>query len=315
MVARVARIAKTLPAELWHIHDYYFLSAAKRWRRQSGKPVLYDVHEYYATYYSQKLPLPSALRNLIAHGLERYQVRAAKQLGAANVVTQKMAEPFKAAGVPVSVSPNFPMLAQFQTLPSVAFEARRWRVLHIGTLSREYGTELLVNLAARSLERNLPFEFNVITRYPSRDHREDFERLLTDASHPKNLHLLPPRPTHEMPALLATMGFGLSLLMPDGQNEAAVPSKNYEHAMAGLVNVVTARAAQRAFSEQNAVTVVGDVGMADAMLDQMMRMAEQSDSTGAALLVRAEAAKAKFTWEMGAAPGLGDQLRTLVARA
>jgi glycosyltransferase involved in cell wall biosynthesis len=314
MVRTVARIAAEKPAALWHIHDYYMLSEAKRWSRKVRRPVLYDVHEYYASYYSEKLPLPRFARRVAAAAIERYQVRAAKSLGAANVVTEMMAEPFRSAGVPVAVSPNYPMLAQFQGLPSTAFEARRWSVLHIGTLSREYGTELLVALAARSAERGLRFEFHIVSRFPSRDHEVDFRRLLDAASHPSNIVMLDARPTHEMPALLARMGFGLSLLMPDGQNESAIPSKNYEHAMAGLVNVVTMRKAQRAFSEMNAVTVSGDAGSVDAILDGMLRLAENPVETDADLRAKSAAAKESFTWERGVAPALAAQMRSLGIR-
>ncbi|UPL11293.1 glycosyltransferase family protein [Microbacterium sufflavum] len=312
MVNGVAREAAARLADAWHIHDYYFLRAAKRWQRHSGRAVLYDVHEYYADYYAGKLPVPAVVQRGVAWMLERYQVRSAKRLGAANVVTEKMAGPFREAGVAVSVSPNFPLLTQFESLPSRPFEDRRWSVLHIGTLSRGYGTELLVRLAARSAERDLPFTFHVLARYPSVEHQADFEGLLSEASNPPNVEVLPSRPSHEMPALLSRMGFGLSLLMPDGQNETAVPSKNYEHVMAGLVNVVTTRRAQREFSREHAVMVDGDPESCDDMLDAMLRLAEDAEATDAALREKAAAAKETFTWERGVAPGLAAQLRGLL---
>lgn len=314
MVGRVARAAEALGGEMWHIHDYYFLHAAKRWRRRSGKPVLYDVHEYYASYYAEKLPIPRRAQDAVAGMLERYQVRAARVLGGANVVTERMAESFRNGGVPVSVSPNYPMLSQFAELPSIAFPDRRWVVLHVGTLSRTYGTELLVDLARRSAERGLLFEFWVLGRYPSPEYEADFKRLIDAAGRPENLTILPTRPTHEMPELLSRAGFGLSLLMPDGQNEEAVPSKNYEHAMAGLVNVVTERRAQWDFSEANAVTVHGDSGLADSMLDQMMLLAQSPEVSDVELRRRAAEAKQQFTWELAVEPGLSAQLRRLVGK-
>ncbi|MBT2485001.1 MULTISPECIES: glycosyltransferase [unclassified Microbacterium] len=314
MVDRVAQAAAALQGTMWHIHDFYFLKVAKRWRRRSGNPVLYDVHEYYASYYAEKLPAPRQVQDFIARLLERYQVRSAKALGAANVVTERMASPFRQAGVPVSVSPNYPMLSQFGELPSARFEDRRWTVLHIGTLSRVYGTELLVDLASRSADRSLPFNFWILGRYPSQEHQADFERLLDAAGRPGNVTILPTRPTHEMPELLGGAGFGLSLLMPDGQNEEAVPSKNYEHAMAGLVNVVTERQAQWKFSDENAVTVHGDRGSADSVLDQMLRLAEDAQQTDNELRSRAAAAKERFTWERAVEPGLRAQLLRLAGR-
>lgn len=305
-VRLTSRLASEFDAEMWHIHDFYFLSQAKRWRKKTGKPVLYDVHEYYADYYSAKLPLPAAMRRQIARVLERYQVRAAGELGAANVVTEIMAEPFRAGGVPVAVSANYPVMAQFDGLPSVPFVERRWRVLHIGTLSAEYGTELLLDIVRRSAARELPFEFVAIGRFPSRDHKQAFESLYEAAGKPSNLRLISTRPTHEMPELLERAGFGLSLLAKGGQNEAAVPSKNYENVMAGLVAVVSDRRAQRAFAERYGVSVSSAGDGVDAILDQMMMLATHPDETEAALVNKAMAARDLFTWERAVEPGLRD---------
>ena len=94
-----------------------------------------------------------------------------------------------------------------------------------------------------------------------------------------------------------------------------MPSKNYEHAMAGLVNVVTNRAAQKRFSLANAVTVSGDSGMVDLILDDMLRFAEEPETTEAELVSKAAAAKRNFTWELGVEPGLNAQLLQLLGRA
>lgn len=311
MVPLVAKRASRLDACLWHIHDFYFLRAAKRWHRASGRSVLYDVHEYYASYYARKLRAPGITRRWLSDAIERYQVRSTRKFGAADVVAEKMAESFRAQSVPVSVSPNYPVLSQFGGLPSVPFESRRWRVLHIGTLTRDYGTQLLVQLASRSAERELPFSFDAMTRFPSPDHEKAFELLLADAGNPPNLRLISTRPTHEMPALLASAGFGLSLLMPSGQNDLAVPSKNYEYVMAGMVNVVTSRPAQRRFVDENAVAVFADDDEVDALLDQMMRLATDSDATNALLIERAKAARELFAWERAVEPDLREMLLRL----
>lgn len=311
LVPRIAQRAAELDAQLWHIHDYYFLGEAKRWKRRSGRAVLYDVHEYYGRYYSTKLPIPAFGQRMAATAIERYQVRSARKLGAANVVSEEMAVPFRLRGVPVCVSPNYPMLSHFGTLPSIPFRARRWRVLHIGTLTREYGSQLLVQLASRSLQLGLPFEFSVLARFPSPNHAQAFNQLLDEAGRPANLKLIPTRPTHEMPSLLAEAGFGLSLLAFNGQNECAIPSKVYEHTMSGIVNVLTDRVAQRQFAESFAVYVSGDADDPDEILKQMMRLAEDPCATETVLIEKAEDARKHFTWERAVAPELRSMLFNL----
>lgn len=312
MVTRIAKIAADLDAQMWHIHDFYFLRSAKSWHKATQRPVLYDVHEHYAEYYSSKIPLPNRMRKIAASFIERYQVSATKYFGAANVVSDEMAKPFRQRGAQVSVSPNYPLLGQYQRMPDRTFAARRFTVLHIGTLSRNYGSELLVRLASRSAERSLPFEFKILSRYPSPDHAAEFDRLLATAPRTDRIEMLPVRPTHEIPALLATAGFGLSLLEPGNQNEIAIASKLFEHTMAGLVSVVTPRAAQRAFAQANAVSVVGDAASVDAVLDDMMRLAEADEVTDEALRAKAAAAREQFTWERAVEPGLRAQLLALL---
>lgn len=311
LVRSVARSAAAHPAMVWHIHDFYVLGAAKRWQRRTGRSVLYDVHEYYPMYYSQRVRAPRFLQRFLAAGIERYQVRAAKRLGGANVVTEQMAAPFRAAAVRTTVSPNYPLLEQFRGLPVAPFAERRWRVLHIGTLSQDYGTHLLLDLASRAAARGLPFEFEVIARFPSVAHEADFLRQLDAVGAVPNLRLIPPRPTHEMAELLGTAGFGLSLLTASGQFEEAVPSKSYEHAIAGLVDVVTDRAAQRHFAETHGVPVSGHGDDPDRMLDQMLALAEDAEETDRRLREVSAAAAQRFTWEAAVEPGLSALLRDL----
>jgi len=311
-VGQVSNIASELDGAIWHIHDYYFLGRARAWAKRTGRAVLYDVHEYYADYYSAKVPVPRALQRLVAKFIERYQVDAALKIGGANVVTEAMAVSFRSKGVPTTVSPNFPLLAQFDHLPEKPFAERWSHVLHIGTLTTVYGTQLLVELARRSEERQLPFSFSAIERFPSPAHREIFLELVAKAGNPKNLHLIPPRPVHDMPALLATAGFGLSLLAIDGQNEMAIPSKNYEYVMAGMVDVVSNRAAQRSFVQEHAVGVSVDGDDPDTILDRMLDAASDLEQRDAELREKAATARQNFTWEKAVEPGLKSILGRLL---
>lgn len=305
-VRKAAKIARQYDAALWHIHDYYFLLQARRWHRSTKKPIIYDVHEYYAEYYSAKLPLPNCLRRMIASGIEKFQVSSARKFGGANVVTEKMSLPFRKSNVPTSVAPNYPLLAQFSLASRPPFERRRWTVLHIGSLSRNYGSEHLVELARVSSSLGLPFKFQVIERYSSAHDRDEFQQLIKLAGFPDSLELLPPRPSHEMPSLIASAGFGLSLLAnDDGQNDEAIPSKNYEHLLLGLVAVATPRRAQASFIETNAVGITLNESDPKETLQKMAAIANDPVATEAKLCSKSIEAKKRYTWEQSSAPALG----------
>jgi hypothetical protein len=299
---RVAAIAEKSDAAIWHIHDYYMLPRAKRWHLRCGKPVVYDVHEYYAEYYAARLPVPSSLRAHVARAIESYQVRAASAFGGANVVTERMSEPFRQRDVPVSVSPNYPRRAPLESARSRPFNERNYAVLHMGTLTRDYGTETLVALAQRSKERSLPFTFAAVSRFPSMAAREEF-LAMTDVAKVE-IDMISPRAAHEMPELLSEYGFGLSLLARDsGQNDFAVPSKNVEHILMGLVAVVSNRPAQRQFVERWGCAVVLDEARLDDALDRMLALA-RDPATDAKLREAASAGRQSLTWEGVSAPAL-----------
>lgn len=304
MVRRTAAIAREADGDAWHIHDFYFLPFARAWNKRSKRPILYDVHEYYADYYSEMLPLPKVLRAGVGRLLEAYQVKTTRAIGAANVVAEQMAVPYRDAAVPVVVSPNYPLLQQFRKAPVVPFVQRRYRVLHIGTLTPSYGSLLLVQMARRAHERSLPFSFDVIERYPSQQSKDAFSGLVAQAGNPPNLNLIPPRPSHEMAGTIAQAGFGLSLLAPDGQNDEAIPSKNYEHVISGVVGVVTPRPAQLGFMREFGVCITGEENNPDSFLDSMLALTQKADATHAQLTRYAEQAECLFTWEGGSAPGL-----------
>ena len=299
---RVSALANEMPADIWHIHDFYMLEAAKRWHRRTRKPVVYDVHEYYAEYYPARVPLSRPLRRLAGRLIEGYQVRAARMVGGANVVTERMSESFRRGGVPVSVSPNYPRLAPLEGAPSRPFDERRYDVLHMGTLTADYGTETLVALAKRSSQRSLPFKFAAVSRFPSSAAREEFETMVREAD--VSITMLDHRPAHEMPTLLSGYGFGLSLLADDGgQNDHAVPSKNVEHVLMALVAVVSDRPAQREFVERWGCHVVIDERRIDDGLDRMLQVA-QNPSTDGQLRECAIAGRRSLTWEGVSAPAL-----------
>ena len=299
---RVSALANGMAADIWHIHDFYMLQAAKRWHRRTRNPVIYDVHEYYAEYYPARVPLPRPLRRLAGRFVEDYQVRAARLLGGANVVTERMSESFRRGGVPVSVSPNYPRRAPLETAPSRPFSERRYDVLHIGTLTADYGTETLIALAKRSSERSLPFKFAAVSRFPSSAAQEEFETMVREAN--ARITMLDPRPAHEMPDLVSGYGFGLSLLADDGgQNDHAVPSKNVEHILMALVAVVSDRPAQREFVERWGCPVVLDETRIDDGLARMMEIA-QNPMTDGQLRELAMVGRRSLTWEGVSEPAL-----------
>ena len=275
--------------------------------------MVYDVHEYYARYYSEKLPLPDKWQRVVQRFLEWYQVRVVRKIGGANVVAEPMAPPYRRRGVPVSVSANLPMRAPYDAQPVTSFLARRHRAVHIGTLSESYGMHLLVNMAAEAHRRGLNVTFDLVEKFPNKVQEARFHELLASAGNPPNVRLVPVIPAHKIASFLSSYGIGLSTILSGGQNDIAIPTKLYEYALMGLVVVGTDRVAQRRFLNKWGVAdLFADsdvVGMVDAIATQTV---EAGDVT---LRIQATAARAReqLFWEVGPANQLSELLSQVSA--
>ncbi|WP_336501626.1 glycosyltransferase [Microbacterium paraoxydans] len=258
LVPTVDRRAREAQADVFHIHDLYLLPFAARWARRRGVPFVYDVHEHYGVYYASRLRLSGRLGDLAARTIDAAQRRWVRAGGGVDAVADEIAAPYREAGIPVSVSPNYPLVVSSASLPISVLSHRPPRAIHIGTLSAPYGMERLVKLAAALQARPGGLGIDVVDRFPHAQSRADFEATVRRYGSPDNLRVIPVVSAHEIPALLAQYRVGLSTIEAGGQNDIAIPTKLYEYVRAGLVVVGTDRGAQRRFLSAHGVGLVSD---------------------------------------------------------
>jgi glycosyltransferase involved in cell wall biosynthesis len=216
--------------------------------------------------------------------------------GAVNAVAEEIAAPYREAGIPASVSPNYPLPAEGAAVTAALLQARSKGAIHIGTLSAPYGMERLLRLAAALSEDPADFTIDVVSRFPNAHSREEFEELFHRYGSPQNLRVIPAVPAHEIPGLLSEYRVGLSMLEDGGQNDIAIPTKLYEYVRAGLAIVGTDRAAQRRFLAEYGVGTLSDD---DAELANALR-AYLSGDTGVDSELERTAVEAQdaFNWNL-----------------
>lgn len=311
-VPAVAAVARRDNADLWHIHDYYLLPYARRWAGRTRRPVLYDVHEYYPEYYSERFAAPvwmqGAMRRLVSgveHGL-------AARLGGVNAVSEALADRFRARGVPAVATPNYPSLDAFQHPPRTLTPDLLRRVIHTGNLTDEYGAQVLIGLAME-LARTAPaVEVLAISRFPSESARRRFTASLKAAGHPANLTMLDPVPAHEVAGLLAGCGIGLSLMQDVGEARLSVNSKFYEYALMGLAVVTSDLPAARDFVQTSAEGRWVPPHRPDLFARAITDLIADADATCRAVNGAAERAREEFAWERTCAPRVQSIVRQLV---
>lgn len=312
LVSTVDRRARVAEVDVFHIHDLYLLPFAARWARRSGVPFVYDVHEHYGTYYASRLRLTGRLRDRTARMIDAVQRRWVRANGGVDAVADEIAAPYREAGIPVSVSPNYPLVQGSALAPVSALSQRPRRAIHIGTLSAPYGMERLVKLAAALQSEPGGFGVDVVGRFPNAQSRNEFEEIVRRHGSPGNLRVIPTVPAHEVSSLLTEYRIGLSTIEAGGQNDIAIPTKLYEYVRAGVAIVGTDRGAQRRFLSAHGVGFVSDDDTAlanaitdylrdDAILDEKVRRAAQD-------------AQEALDWSQ-VSGGIGDLLKVVHARA
>ncbi|XTZ16664.1 glycosyltransferase [Micromonospora echinospora] len=311
-VPTVAAVAERIPAGLWHIHDYYLLPHARRWSRRTGRPVLYDVHEYYPEYYSQRFAAPSFMqdvtRRLVA-GVERHY---AARLGGVSAVSDRLVERFRALGVPAVATPNYPSAEAFPHPARPLTPDLLRRVVHTGSLTTDYGADVLVRTAAE-LSRLAPeMEIVAISRFPSQTARRRFAESLDRAGRPANLTMVDPMPVHEVGEFLATCGIGLSLMQDVGEARLAVNSKFFEYAIMGLAVVTSDLPAARHFVENSAVGRCVPPARPDRFARAITDLVADAEATCAAVNRAAARAREELSWERSCAPRLRALVRDLM---
>lgn len=228
-----------------YLHDFYMLPHGIIWKMVKRGRLVFDSHEHYVDLYAAKLP-GSARRfgRRLLMSLYRALVRPVDGF---SVVGPEMVDGIPRRGRPVIWTPNYPSAAIFSGTPRRLVPEALSTVVHSGTLTETYGSELLVEAARLISQRKLPLTVTAVKRFPSHQAEQRFMQLYEEAGSPSSLHLVDPRPAHEMQAFIAEFGIGLSMIQPGGQNHLAVATKLYEYATVGLAVCVSDLRAQADF--------------------------------------------------------------------
>ena len=137
---RLVAEARRRRADIVHIHDPELLPAAWLLRRLTGRPVIYDAHEYLGQTARTKPWIPGPLRLPAAVALERIERALAGRMDAVVGVTEDMAIGFAEAGMRSISVANFAPRSRFPEPgapdgPLVAY---------VGALDRSRGLDLML---------------------------------------------------------------------------------------------------------------------------------------------------------------------------
>ncbi len=136
---RLAREASRRDADVYHVHDPELLPAALWLRHRTGRPVVYDVHEYLGDTVRTKRWLPTPLRRPMAGLAERAERAGALRVDGVVGVNEDLAARFADAGQRTVSVTNAPWGSAYPAPPPTTDPV----VLYVGGLGPQRGLPLM----------------------------------------------------------------------------------------------------------------------------------------------------------------------------
>ncbi|MDR1070091.1 MAG: glycosyltransferase family 4 protein [Gracilibacteraceae bacterium] len=233
----ILRMALTEQADAYHLHDPDLLSLGLKLLRRTGRPVVYDVHEYYGDSLRTRYWAPAPLRVPLAVGFDWYEKQAAKRLAACVTVNEHMAAQFHAVNPRGAVIYNYPAASVFsrpapaESPPRPAEEAPV--MLYLGGLNRERGLEVMLEAMPLVRERFPRAECILAGPLDERDLHRRY-RPLAPWLERGGIRYLGRLPYAETPDLFRRAHIALVPLLATLNYTKAIPVKLIEYMAAGL---------------------------------------------------------------------------------
>ena len=224
--------ALRLRADVYHFHDPELLPLGLLLAWLTGRPVVYDAHEYYRDEVAARPWLPRPLRRVAAEAVHATETLVARRIAAVVAVNEHMAAGFRARGARSVAVHNYPPLAYFdlrtrpKQLPGPV-------VAYVGVLTRHRGLGTVWE-AGRRLRALLPeAEVRVIGRVRWEDAPPSLSRERERWSAAAGTRFLGVVPAQEVPAALAEAAVGWIPFCRTPNNERTIPLKLLEYMAAG----------------------------------------------------------------------------------
>lgn len=250
------RLALHQHADIYHFHDPEFLPWGWLLQKISHRPVIYDVHEYYADSIRMKNWLPRASRGILASIFDFFERTIARRLAGVVVVNQHMGKQFSDHGCNVEVLPNYPLKELFEDISSTAYLEQAYEnnqvLIYVGGLSESRGITRAIRVM-RYLRKEFPqVKLLLLGKFESDLYQQGVVQLIERLKLADNVDILGHLPHPEVIRYLAVADIGIFLLQPVNERyNWGEPIKYFEYSAAGLPVIISDLAAKRRLIEKN----------------------------------------------------------------
>jgi len=230
----VQLILNSLQPDFIHCHDFDTLPAGLFWGKSHHKPVIYDVHEYYADLVRPRLTglIGKALYLMI----KAAEKSCARWANAIVTVDEILAELYSQLNQQVLILGHYPQ-AQLADTRNPVFTRPEIRLLYAGRISNDRGALSYLDLLRQLRELDIPARLLVAGTFtPASEetcfwqHAQGVESLVEFRGWV---------PYQQMPEVYRSADIGLAILQPEPRYVAALPVKLFEYMAAGLPVIVS----------------------------------------------------------------------------
>lgn len=268
---RMADVAESLDADVYHVHDPELLPTAHRLARRGGIAV-YDAHEHLAKSTSGKPYLPGPVATLAGRLAGAYEWFVSTRVAAVVAATPTIAAQFDPEHTVVVA--NYPLADQWLSGEGLSFSqyaSRPNRVACVGGITEERNAPVLVAAAGRLRSPGATVSFaGTVAGTP-----------VPSGPGVEYLGVLPSNGVRE---LLDSSRLGLSVLQPLPNYIESLPTKTFEYMAAGIPVVVSRETTVQAelVEEVGCGVVVAhdDIDGLAAAIDQLLSDPEHAFELG-----------------------------------
>ena len=222
-------------ADVYHFHDPDLIPIALKLKKKTGKPVIYDVHEYYADSFRTRHWIPAPLRRVAAAMFDLMEKRAVRKFSAIITVNTHMEELFRKYNPVGTVLYNFPLQNQFnfQRPGEKRLKMDIPTILYLGGINRERGLEVILDAMSIVKEKHPEAVCEMVGDIDTGGLSEKYQPIEQWAKK-GNIRLRGKVDYKMVPAIMSESTVALVPLLPTLNYMKAIPVKLIEYMASGL---------------------------------------------------------------------------------
>ena len=209
---QITRMAYRQKADIYHFHDPDFLVHAVLIKLLSGKPVIYDIHEFYHINKPRRLPDIWPLRQILSLFIWLMETLCGTIIGNISAVYLEHVRRFSKVGCRTVHTPNYASIEDFVPIPVTQeeWDARRKTVLFTGTLDPEKGSLVMLDIAKELKQVRPDIKILVTRRFLAKFQEETMLQKMALPGYQDVIEFIPNVSGKELPKVVRKAGVGLS---------------------------------------------------------------------------------------------------------